>query len=172
MKSAASQNSLNNSNEDLRTLPIQQQQQHAKPIPAQTTRNSIKQNNQTYNNSYSNNNNSSKLNETSKATTNNHNNVNYNTFDTKPAILPRQNSTDLLKKNMKLIFEQFDKDNDGKITKNELNFVMCNLFPDEIITEQDINVMLHAADLDKNGFIDFEGNFINLNFTIGVVLIC
>jgi Ca2+-binding EF-hand superfamily protein len=59
--------------------------------------------------------------------------------------------------NMKLIFEQFDKDNDGKITKNELNFVMSNLFPDEIITEQDIEIMLHAADLDKNGSIDFEG---------------
>ncbi len=38
--------------------------------------------------------------------------------------------------NMKLIFEQFDKDNDGKITKNELNFVMSNLFPDEIITDK------------------------------------
>jgi calmodulin len=58
--------------------------------------------------------------------------------------------------NMKLMFEQFDKDNDGRITKNELNFVMCNLFPDEAITEQDINDMLKAADLDNNGYIDFE----------------
>ena len=58
---------------------------------------------------------------------------------------------------MKILFEQFDKDNDGKITKHELNFVMCNLFPDEVITERDINDMLHAADMDKNGFIDFDG---------------
>ncbi len=71
--------------------------------------------------------------------------------------LQRENSTELLKNNMKLIFEQFDKDNDGKITKHELNFVMRNLFPDEVITEQDIKVMLIAADLDNNGFIDFEG---------------
>ena len=135
-------------------------------------------------NSYPNNNsnNSSKINETTRTTTNNSytNNVNYNTFNSNtntrmqsptttiiasaasssPKVLPpleRENSTEQLKKNMKLIFEQFDKDNDGKITKHELNFVMRNLFPDEVITEQDIKVMLIAADLDNNGFIDFEG---------------
>ncbi len=42
---------------------------------------------------------------------------------------------------MRLLFEQFDKDNDGKITKTELNFVMKNLFPDEVITEKDIDVI-------------------------------
>jgi Ca2+-binding EF-hand superfamily protein len=63
---------------------------------------------------------------------------------------------------MKLLFEQFDKDNDGKITKHELNFVMCNLFPDEVITEQDIEEMLGAADLDSNGYIDFEGRCLSL----------
>jgi hypothetical protein len=70
---------------------------------------------------------------------------------------PTQNGNDVLLTNMKLMFEQFDKDNDGRITKHELNFVMCNLFPEETITEQDINEMLKAADLDNNGFIDFDG---------------
>jgi len=71
---------------------------------------------------------------------------------------------EIMKANMKLIFDQFDKDHDGKITRNEINFVMSNLFPDEEITEQDINSMLKAADLDNNGFIDFEefSNMFNL----------
>lgn len=60
---------------------------------------------------------------------------------------------------MRVMFEQFDKDNDGKITKHELNFVMQNLFPDEVITDRDIDDMLRAADLDQNGFIDFDGEF-------------
>lgn len=67
------------------------------------------------------------------------------------------NTTDRsVKTNMRVMFEQFDKDNDGKITKHELNFVMQNLFPDEVITDRDIDDMLRAADLDQNGFIDFD----------------
>lgn len=69
---------------------------------------------------------------------------------------PPPNAT-RVKTDMRLIFEQFDKDMDGKITKHELNFVMQNLFPEEVITDRDIEEMLHAADLDKNGFIDFDG---------------
>ena len=65
---------------------------------------------------------------------------------------------------MRIIFEQFDKDNDGKIIKQELNFVMQNLFPEETITEKDIDDMLRAADLDQNGFIDFDGKSLNLIF--------
>lgn len=65
--------------------------------------------------------------------------------------------TKAIKTNMRLLFEQFDKDNDGKIDKPELNFVMQNLFPEEVITEKDIDDMLRAADLDQNGFIDFDG---------------
>ena len=69
-----------------------------------------------------------------------------------------------VKTNMRIIFEQFDKDNDGKIIKQELNFVMQNLFPEETITEKDIDDMLRAADLDQNGFIDFDGKSLNLIF--------
>ncbi len=65
--------------------------------------------------------------------------------------------SDVVNANMRFIFDLFDKDNDGKINKYELNFVMCNLFPDETITEEDIDEMLQIADLDKDGFIDFYG---------------
>ena len=68
-------------------------------------------------------------------------------------------SSETLKANMRLIFSQFDKDNDGKITRNEIKFVMSNLFPEENITNQDIDSMLKAADLDNNGVIDFDGIF-------------
>jgi Ca2+-binding EF-hand superfamily protein len=93
---------------------------------------------------------------------NNNNNSTTNLINHNTNIISNSNSnlnefSDVVKQNMKLLFEQFDKDNDGKITKHELNFVMCNLFPDEVITEQDIDEMLGAADLDSNGYIDFEG---------------
>lgn len=107
------------------------------------------------NSNYSNSNNASNRNSTSNNgnddKTNRQNEINYdiNQFN--------NDFSDLVRANTKLMFEQFDKDNDGKITRNELNFVMCNLFPDETITSQDIDEMLHAADLDNNGFIDFEG---------------
>lgn len=79
--------------------------------------------------------------------------TNENLTSSKP---PQITNASRVKTDMRLIFEQFDKDMDGKITKHELNFVMQNLFPEEVITDRDIDEMLHAADLDKNGFIDFD----------------
>lgn len=84
----------------------------------------------------------------------NNNSNSYTTYETTPAI-DLNNETVLA--NMRIMFAQFDKDNDGKITRNEINFVMSNLFPEEKITSQDIDSMLKAADLDNNGFIDFDG---------------
>jgi Ca2+-binding EF-hand superfamily protein len=93
-------------------------------------------------------------NSTNSSNMNNHHDYYRNANDA-----TTNSSNDPVKSNMQQLFDQFDKDHDGKITKNELRFVMCNLFPDEVITDQDITDMLHAADLDKNGFIDFEGLF-------------
>lgn len=70
----------------------------------------------------------------------------------KPTLHRRESSVS----NIKLIFEKFDKDHDGRITKHELGDVMCGLFPDEKITDNDINEMFKVADHDLNGFIDFE----------------
>lgn len=87
------------------------------------------------------------------------NNASYFNNDINKTSSPSSSPT-----NMRQLFDQFDKDHDGRITKNELNFVMCNLFPDEIITEQDVNEMMDAADLDRNGFIDYNefANMFNL----------
>lgn len=91
---------------------------------------------------------------------NNHTNTNESKNSTNSITINLENSNncdpDRVKTNMRIMFEQFDKDNDGKITKPELHFVMRNLFPDEVITDRDIDVMLRAADLDQNGFIDFD----------------
>ena len=69
------------------------------------------------------------------------------------------NRKDSNSSNLKLTFEQFDLNKDGRISKQELHEVMRNLFPDESIDENDIRDMFKAADLDINGFIDFEGIF-------------
>jgi hypothetical protein len=56
-------------------------------------------------------------------------------------------------------FNQFDSNNDGKISRDELLSVMKRLFPEEEFNEHDIGRMLDEADLDQNGTIDYEGNF-------------
>ena len=60
---------------------------------------------------------------------------------------------------MRYFFKQFDRNNDGKITKDELELVMKNLFPNDDINEFDIERMLDEADLDQNGSIDYKGMF-------------
>jgi Ca2+-binding EF-hand superfamily protein len=122
-------------------------------------------------NNYVNSNNIQKLNTTSYSSSyNNHNDdATKINFDLNSS--SSNTSGDLVKSNMRQLFDHFDKDHDGKITKHELNFVMCNLFPDEVITDQDINEMLHAADIDKNGFIDFDGNYPILLFIVSCILI-
>ena len=48
----------------------------------------------------------------------------------------------------------FDTDGDGKISKEE--FRVCMLNYGERFLEEDIELMIRLADLDDNGFIDFE----------------
>lgn len=58
---------------------------------------------------------------------------------------------------MRYIFQQFDRNNDGKISKDELRYLMNKMFPDEEINDFDIDNMLDEADLDQNGIIDYNG---------------
>ena len=69
------------------------------------------------------------------------------------------NNKDLITSNLKLTFEQFDLNKDGRISKKELQEVMRNLFPNESISKKDIRDMFKVADRDNNGYIDLKGIF-------------
>jgi calmodulin len=51
-------------------------------------------------------------------------------------------------------FKVFDRDGNGKISSHELRFVMTSAGED--LSEEDIEEMIHDADTDKDGFIDYE----------------
>ncbi|XP_046336577.1 calmodulin-like [Haliotis rufescens] len=55
---------------------------------------------------------------------------------------------------MKRMFEQFDKNGDGKITAAELKSVLTGTCPD--ITESQVKQMVKQADLDGDGKIDYN----------------
>ena len=54
----------------------------------------------------------------------------------------------------RIIFELFDKDNNGKITTKELGTVMRNLGQNP--SEEELKQMIREVDLDGNGTIDFK----------------
>uniref|UniRef100_A0A6B2G2W3 Calmodulin-2 B (Trinotate prediction) n=1 Tax=Myxobolus squamalis TaxID=59785 RepID=A0A6B2G2W3_MYXSQ len=53
-----------------------------------------------------------------------------------------------------MAFQVFDKDGDGKITKDELKRVMTQL--GENLCEEEIVEMMHEADTDGDGNVDFK----------------
>lgn len=58
-------------------------------------------------------------------------------------------------------FRVFDRDNNGYITLDELQRAMQMI--GENVTETQLNEMLALADLDKDGRINYEGEFKNFN---------
>ena len=55
---------------------------------------------------------------------------------------------------MKLIFKQFDLDNDGLISFDDLKSVMVTL--GESISENDISEMITEANTSSTGYVSFE----------------
>jgi Ca2+-binding EF-hand superfamily protein len=62
------------------------------------------------------------------------------------------NST--LKLNVKAAFDMFDSDHDGKLTFSDIKNLMNTI--GEKMTDQEIKLLIKAADLDKDGFINFQ----------------
>ena len=53
-----------------------------------------------------------------------------------------------------LLFFRFDPDNEGSISTQELRYVLSNL-PVKV-SEEELNAMLEAGDVNKDGKISFE----------------
>lgn len=51
-------------------------------------------------------------------------------------------------------FKVFDKDGNGFISRAELSHVMTNL--GEKLTDEEVDGMIHEADVDGDGFINYE----------------
>lgn len=66
----------------------------------------------------------------------------------------RMNVGDSVEEEIKAVFQQFDKNNDGMISAAELRYVM-NIMG-ESPSEQDIEKMMSVGDLNKDGYIDFD----------------
>ena len=62
--------------------------------------------------------------------------------------------TDQQRKDFQDIFDQFDKDKDGKISAKELENAMVSMGQNP--TNEEIKEMMEEADLNKDGKIDFE----------------
>lgn len=56
----------------------------------------------------------------------------------------------------------FDKDNNGVITSTELRRVMMNL--GEKLTDAEVEDMIKEADVDGDGNVNYDGEFLNQFF--------
>lgn len=64
-------------------------------------------------------------------------------------------------------FKVFDMDGNGYIDKHELKYVMRRL--GENLSDDDLKAMFHEADLNGDGYIDYEGEWFLCFFFGGAV---
>ena len=62
--------------------------------------------------------------------------------------------TDEQRKELQDIFDQFDKDKDGKISAQELANAMISMGQNP--TEEEVNDIMREVDLNQDGYIDFD----------------
>uniref|UniRef100_A0A915ITW8 EF-hand domain-containing protein n=1 Tax=Romanomermis culicivorax TaxID=13658 RepID=A0A915ITW8_ROMCU len=61
------------------------------------------------------------------------------------------------KNELKKVFDEFDKDGDGFIQMEELRTVLQNM--GQNLSDEDLEIMFQAADVNRDGGISFEGKF-------------
>lgn len=59
---------------------------------------------------------------------------------------------------LRKLFEIFDMDKDGKITKEELRVGYTNLYKDSKKASKDVNIIMKNIDVNNKGFIEYNGN--------------
>lgn len=60
------------------------------------------------------------------------------------------------------IYRVFDKDNNGVISSTELRRVMTNL--GEKLTDDEVEDMIKEADIDGDGNVNYNGEFLSIDF--------
>jgi calmodulin len=67
-------------------------------------------------------------------------------------------------------FRVFDKDGNGFISSAELRHVMTNL--GEKLTDAEVDEMIHEADIDGDGSVNYEGTALMTSFYLTNVTSC
>jgi calmodulin len=64
-----------------------------------------------------------------------------------------------LESDIKEAFKMFDRDGNGVISADELRFMMTNL--GEKLTDEEVEEMLREADVNGDGQVDYQGQFLS-----------
>lgn len=58
---------------------------------------------------------------------------------------------------LRIVFQVFDQDNNGYITKDELRKAMEKL--NYFVTDHELDELMREADLNKDGQVNYDGNY-------------
>ena len=70
---------------------------------------------------------------------------------------PSANDNEICDHEIMKAFEQFDKNDDGYISEEELKILSKEVLGEHLLNEDDIIKMMQEADLNGDGLVDFHG---------------